>query len=129
MLTRSTRQRSAILDALQDAEGFLTAQQLHRTLAQAGSDVGLATVYRNLQTMAEAHEVDMVMQQGEASYRRCGSAAHHHHLVCRRCGHTVEIASPGVEAWTKRIAKKHSFSKVTHELEVFGLCADCGDGQ
>ena len=68
-------------------------------LRDGGDKVGLATVYRNLQAMAADGEVDVLRtDDGEAVYRAC-STGHHHHLVCRVCGRTVEVEGPTVEAW------------------------------
>ena len=70
--------------------------------AAGGDKVGLATVYRNLQAMAADGEIDMLRtDDGEAVYRAC-STGHHHHLVCRDCGRTVEVEGPTVEAWAEQ---------------------------
>ena len=93
--------------------------------AAAASTVGLATVYRTLQRLADAGEVDMLRtEDGEAIYRRC-SDTHHHHLVCRDCGATVEVEGPAVERWTRAIAAEHGYADVSHTLEIFGTCPDC----
>ena len=90
-MKRRTKQRAAVEDLLRSTQDFRTAQQLHAELRQAGSGVGLTTVYRNLALMAQAGEVDVLLgEDGEARYRAC-SADHHHHLVCRSCGYTVEV--------------------------------------
>lgn len=123
--TRQTWQRAAIRDLLEGSQDFRTAQQIHDQLREVGAKVGLATVYRALQSMADAQEVDVVRTpDGEAAYRRC-SAGHHHHLVCRSCGFSVEIAAESVEAWAAQVASQHGFHDVGHELELFGLCATC----
>jgi Fur family ferric uptake transcriptional regulator len=62
---------------------------------------------------------------GEQLYRRCGREQHHHHLVCRSCGRTVEVAGPAVERWAERQAAEHGFTDVAHTLEIFGTCAAC----
>ncbi|GAA4820160.1 Fur family transcriptional regulator [Nocardioides caeni] len=122
---RPTRQRVAITDALRSAADFQSAQDIHDNLRRAGDKVGLATVYRTLQAMAESGEVDVRHNPaGEATYRRC-SEAHHHHLVCRSCGRTVEITGSAVERWAHAIADEHGFTDVTHTVELVGLCADC----
>jgi Fur family ferric uptake transcriptional regulator len=64
--------------------------------------------------------------EGETLYRRCG-AGHHHHLVCRTCGRTVEIEGREIEKWTQRVATEQGFSDVDHTVEVFGICAECTD--
>lgn len=121
-----TRQRSAVARALAGSEGFQSAQALHDALRQAGDSVGLTTVYRHLQALADAGEVDVLRtDDGEAVYRRCAADDHHHHLVCRSCGTTVEVTGPAVEAWAAQVAKKHGFRHVSHTVEVFGTCRNC----
>ena len=88
---RNTRQRRAVADLMEDLDGFRSAQQIHALLEDRGQNVGLSTVYRTLQALAEADEVDALRSDdGETLYRRC-SRGHHHHLVCRDCGRTVEV--------------------------------------
>ena len=77
---RSTWQRSAIVDLLERSQVFLSAQQIHAELEEEGTKVGLATVYRNLQSLAEEDLVDTVRSDdGEALYRLCTNEGHHHH--------------------------------------------------
>ena len=122
---RPTRQRLAVVEAMGSFEDFRSAQEIHDLLGRRGTTVGLATVYRTLQKLAEAGEVDMLRtEDGEASYRRC-SDTHHHHLVCRACGRTVEVEGPAVERWTRAIAAEHGYSDVSHTLEIFGTCPSC----
>lgn len=122
---RPTRQRRAVVEALGSFADFRSAQEIHELLGQRGETVGLATVYRTLQRLADAGEVDVLRtEDGEAIYRRC-SDTHHHHLVCRACGATVEVEGPAVERWTRSIAGEHGYAEVSHTLEIFGTCADC----
>lgn len=122
---RPTKQRRAVAAVLDSFDDFRSAQQIHDLLTQTGEQVGLATVYRTLQLLAEAGEVDLLRTtDGEAIYRRC-SEQHHHHLVCRRCGATVEVAGPTVERWAEAVAAEHGFTDVSHTLEIFGVCARC----
>lgn len=123
--TRTTRQRRAVAACLERFDDFRSAQEIHGLLRREGDRVGLSTVYRTLQTMADADEVDVLRaSDGEARYRRC-SGRHHHHLVCRGCGRTVEVEGPAVERWAATVANEHGFSEVSHTLEVFGLCRSC----
>lgn len=122
---RNTRQRRAVQAVMADLEGFASAQQIHDILKQRGESVGLSTVYRNLQALADSDLLDALRNDdGETLYRRC-SSGHHHHLVCRSCGRTVEVEGPAVERWADATAEKHGFSDVEHTLEIFGTCADC----
>lgn len=122
---RDTRQRRILREHLAESDAFTSAQQLHIDLRAEGEKVGLATVYRTLQAMSEAGEVDAVRNDaGETLYRKCGPR-HHHHLVCRQCGLTVELDGPSVERWATTSAQDHGFTDVKHVVELFGLCANC----
>ena len=98
---KPTRQQTAVAELLERSDDFTSAQTVHARLRDAGAGVGLATVYRACSTH------------------------HHHHLVCRACGRTVEVEGPAVERWADTVARDHGFSGVTHTLEIFGTCADC----
>jgi Fur family ferric uptake transcriptional regulator len=123
---RTTRQQRAIRELLGQTDEFRSAQDLHQLLLQSSGDrIGLATVYRALGRMADNGDVDVLVgPEGEALYRRC-SSGHHHHLVCRQCGATVEVDGPAVESWTRSVAAAEGFTEVSHTLEIFGLCARC----
>lgn len=122
---RNTWQRHAVSELLAGTEEFLTASQIHEGLKSNGDKVGLATVYRAVQTMTDSGELDVIRTpDGEAAYRRC-SSGHHHHLVCRSCGKAVEIAAASVESWAEEVAEKYGFHNVGHELEIFGECGAC----
>jgi len=122
---RNTHQRRAVSSLLGSVEGFHSAQELHSMLRDRGERVGLTTVYRTLQGLADAGEVDVMRPPGgEYLYRRC-SEGHHHHLVCRSCGSTVEVEGPAVEHWAERVAAQHGYTDVSHTMEIFGTCRDC----
>ena len=123
---RNTWQREAVRAALAEARGFVSAQQLHQALREAGSTIGLATVYRALASLAESGEADSLQSpEGENLFRSCAMEGHHHHLICRRCGDTRELAASVVEEWAKRVGAEHGFSDIEHVVDLFGVCALC----
>ena len=127
---RNTWQKDAVRHALSDAKGFMSAQELHQVLKNHGSTIGLATVYRALADLAEAGEADSIQatagagNAGETLFRACGES-HHHHLICRRCGHTREIAADPVETWAAEVAAEHGFTQPSHTIDIFGTCSSC----
>jgi Fur family ferric uptake transcriptional regulator len=123
--SRNTRQRGAVSALLAEVEGFHSAQELHAMLRSRSDAVGLTTVYRTLVALADAGEIDVMQTPGgESLYRRC-SDGHHHHLVCRSCGRTVEVLGPAVESWAEKVAAQHGYADVSHTLEIFGTCPAC----
>jgi Fur family ferric uptake transcriptional regulator len=122
---RKTRQRAAVEEILSDRHDFRTAQQIHDDLRHYGERIGLTTVYRTLQLMADVGDLDAIRtSDGETAYRRC-STGHHHHLVCRNCGRTVEVSGPAVERWANAVAVQYGFREISHDLEIFGTCDTC----
>ncbi|WEG08732.1 transcriptional repressor [Microbacterium horticulturae] len=126
MAQRNTWQRERVREALTDAQGFVSAQTLHATLRDDNTGIGLATVYRALSDMASAGDADSLQSpEGESLYRACSTHGHHHHLICRSCGRTVEIAATDVEDWARATAARHGFTQAEHVVDIFGLCPVC----
>jgi Fur family ferric uptake transcriptional regulator len=120
-----TGRRDDVRHALSGTEGFRSAQDIYTHLRTSGSKIGLTTVYRALQALSDSGEIDVLRtDEGEAIYRACRTGEHHHHLVCRVCGRTVEVEGPAVEDWAEAVGAEHGFSEVTHTVEVFGTCSD-----
>ena len=125
VVQRVTRQRQAIGALLADLDDFRSAQQIHALLRERGEDIGLATVYRALADLANEGEADSLQSpEGESLYRAC-STGHHHHLICRSCGLTVEIEADEVESWARKTAALHGFSRPEHVVDIFGFCNSC----
>ncbi len=122
---RNTWQKDAVRHALSDAKGFVSAGDLHLVLRNHGSTIGLATVYRALADLAGLGEADSLQSKdGEVLYRAC-TTAHHHHLICRECGLTVEIEANRVEKWADEVANEHGFANPSHTIDIFGTCTAC----
>jgi Fur family ferric uptake transcriptional regulator len=119
---RRTAQREAIAAELRTCGEAVSAQELH---ARLGGSVGLATIYRNLQRLADAGEIDTLRRpNGEQAFRAC-AGGHHHHLTCRRCGRVEEVRDCGLDRWAAEVARNHGFSGVEHQAELTGVCAGC----
>ena len=122
---RSTRQRAAIADALAGTEDFCSAQELHEILKARGESIGLTTVYRNLQALSQAGQIDALWDwSGEMRYRNC-SSVHHHHLVCRSCAKIVDIDCAVGAAPCLTADDDHGFVIDEAEVTFWGYCPDC----
>ena len=114
-----------VISALKRQGKFASAQSVYQLLRKDGESTGLATVYRTLQKAVARNTVDVLRKDdGEALYRLC-ETGHHHHLVCTSCGKTIEVEGSSVERWANTVAKNNGFRKVSHVVELFGLCAKC----
>ena len=99
-MKRRTAQRDAIVEELRRSRSAMTAQELHGRL----EGVGLATVYRNLQRLADLGQAEAVRRDsGEQAFLLCGGG-HHHHLTCRVCGHVERVRDCGLDDWARAVA-------------------------
>ncbi len=122
---RLSRSNPRVLSTLERAGGFASAQEIYALMQRDGQQIGLTTVYRSLQSLLNDKIVDVLRREdGEAIYRLCGES-HHHHLVCKSCGKTVEIEGGAIEKWAKNIASENGFRDVGHTAELFGTCSNC----
>lgn len=122
-----TKSGVAIAKFLDESESFKSAQEIFLGLHAQGINLGLATIYRTLQTLTASGDVDVLRRKdGEALYRKCGEE-HHHHLICIECGKTIEVEGAGVEEWAHSLAKRYGFEDIHHSAEIYGTCSDCSD--
>lgn len=124
---RVTEPRKAILSILTKEHGPFTAEEVHRRMDKGGCD--LVTVYRSLAAMEEINVVRRC-DFGDGSYRyeiNMGDH-HHHHIICRSC-QSVQTLDLCVADGLERIARQMGYSKVTHMLEIFGVCPKCQAAQ
>jgi Fur family ferric uptake transcriptional regulator len=122
---RTTWQKTAVLRELENTQEFVSAQELHQKITVSGKKLGLTTVYRALTEMVDQGLADSLsLSDGEMRYRIC-TPEHHHHLICRSCGKTVEFDLPGFEELALAVAKENSFTDLSHEIELFGVCQSC----
>jgi Fur family ferric uptake transcriptional regulator len=114
-----------VADVLATFADFRSAQEIHQLLGRRGQRVGLATVYRTLQRLADAGEIDVLRtEDGEAIYRRC-SVSHHHHLVCRSCGAVADVDCAVGAAPCLEPSDAAGFVVDEAEVVFWGLCRDC----
>lgn len=120
-----SRSNPRVLSTLERAGGFASAQEVYKLMQREGEKIGLTTVYRSLQSLVGENIVDVLRREdGEAIYRLCGEN-HHHHLVCKSCGETIEIEGGAIENWAKTVAAENGFRDIGHTAEIFGLCSNC----
>lgn len=126
---RLTGPRRALANLVAEQVGPFTAADLIRTAERRRLGVGRATVFRTLDVLVEVGAIERLdLPNGEHAYVGCASA-HHHHIVCSRCGRTVEIRDADLRRVVGRIARQAGYRVDEHRLELFGLCPTCLAGE
>jgi Fur family transcriptional regulator, ferric uptake regulator len=122
---RLTEQRRLIVQKLAGMKKYATAKQLHARLAKSHPRIGLATVYRTLETLRGLGVVATLAQaHGETAYLHCRSG-HHHHAVCTRCGRVDDVPCRALTTYERILSRGLRFQLTEHQLEFYGVCARC----
>ena len=123
----TTRQQN-ILEQLNNCADEISGQQLHRSLIEASSNMGLTTVYRHLRRLQQKGLVRCRnLPTGEALYSPVNSD--HHHLTCVDCCQTVTLKSCPIKNIELPKTQAKNFELLFHTLEFFGLCKSCHQRQ
>ncbi|NMB21025.1 MAG: transcriptional repressor [Firmicutes bacterium] len=127
---RLTPQREAVVDVLiANADDHLSAEDVHMHTKKLHGEIGLATVYRNLELLEKLgiiHRLDYGDGQNRYEIRLGAEEEHyHHHLICTGCGAIGEFHSDLLESIERRIAEETGFKVTDHCLRFFGLCESC----
>jgi len=122
---RVTAPRRALNDLIARRAGHFTANDLIADARHANQRVGRATVFRTLDLLVEQGQLERIdLPSGEHAYVSCAPQEHHHHVVCRRCGKSVEVEDSGLQSVVRQIAQTSGYTIDAHRLELFGLCPD-----
>jgi Fur family ferric uptake transcriptional regulator len=122
---RMTEPRRSLAALIEAQDGHFTTAELVAAARAARPAVGRATVFRTLDLLEGIGAVERLdLPNGEHAYVGC-EPAHHHHVICSRCGRTIEIDDAGLRAVVRDVARETGFRVDDHRLELFGVCPDC----
>jgi Fe2+ or Zn2+ uptake regulation protein len=123
---RLTGPRRAVADLIATRRGHFTAADLVDDAAGRRLDMSRATIFRTLDVLEAIGAIERIdLPSGDHAYITCEPAAHHHHVVCERCGRANDVDDVGLAAVVERIGRETGYRISAHRLELFGLCRHC----
>jgi len=123
---RDTTPRRVLSDLIARRSGHFTAAELLADARDGRVAVGRATVFRTLDLLTARGALERIdLPSGEHAYVACAPRVHHHHVVCRQCGKSVEVVDSGLQEVVRQIGSRSGYRIDSHRLELFGLCPDC----
>ena len=123
---RLTGPRRAVSELIAARNGHFTAADLVGDAAGRRLDIGRATIFRTLDVLESVNAIERIdLPSGDHAYIACEPAAHHHHVVCARCGRATDVDDAGLAGVVSRIAAESGYQIDDHRLELFGLCPAC----
>ncbi|MFO8102419.1 MAG: Fur family transcriptional regulator [Dehalococcoidia bacterium] len=122
---RVTPQRSMIIDVLHRAEKHITPEEIHKQVITRYPEVNKSTVYRTLELLKKLNLVDETDLGGNKLFYHHAEHGHHHHLICQKCGKTMEIDEEVFDPIEKILVQKYGFVPDIRHLAIFGRCVKC----
>lgn len=123
---RSGGARAAVLEELAGQRCCVSAQELHDALRAGARGVGIASVYRILDTLAELRLVQRVdIGDGVARFEPVRGRDHHHHVVCNDCGKVEPFTDPSLERAIASASTRLGYAVDGHEVVLRGECGAC----
>jgi Fur family ferric uptake transcriptional regulator len=121
-----TPQRRTIISEIIGANEHLTPNAIHERVLRAHPSIGLVTIYRTLEMLAELGLICETHAGGSCrSYLMRRPAEHHHHLICSDCGRVIDFTDCGLDKLERRLTRETRFKISGHLLEFLGQCGDC----
>ena len=124
---RRTNARLAIIIALVNSAGHITADDLADKVREKEPHVGRMTVYRTLELLCELGVARPIFQGTGAAHYILLDNGGHHHLICNRCYNVMEFEECSAAMVMEKVAKQFNFQISSHLLELHGLCEDCNE--
>ena len=123
---KTTLPRLRILSVLENADKHhFTAEEVYKTLLDAGEEIAFATVYRVLTQFENAGLVLRHNFEGGRSVFELDDGQHHDHMVCAKCNTVTEFFDEQIEDRQNKVAAEHGFKLEDHSLYLYGICVNC----
>lgn len=122
---RLTLARQAVITALLNSGGHMSADALAEIVRADAPQVGRMTVYRTLDLLSELALVRPIYQGSGAAHYILMDSGHHHHLVCSVCHTVIEFDDCILQGIEQAIGQRFQFDVKGHLLEFYGRCQNC----
>lgn len=128
---RATDQRLQILQVIsENSDKHLSNEEIHELAKNVNEDIGLATIYRTTQLLAQLGILTtLTLGDGKERYeiKKEVDGHTHHHLICSICGEVTEVQDDLLDKLEKKVLEEHGFKVIDHQLKFIGVCARCSD--
>jgi len=122
---RMSHPRLLVFQELSYTSGPLSPQELYHCLLKKDRRVGLTSIYRSLELFESLGIVFRIVNGSNVKYKLCELEDHHHHIVCKACGHVVEFNFCDVSGWSEKVMETTGFQVTDHQLNFYGFCREC----
>ena len=122
---RLTPQRMLVIEALHNADGHISAEEIYEQLHSRYPYANISTVYRNLELLKKLNLVtETDFAEGRVRYH-ITDKGHHHHLVCNSCGKVIDLEEPVLNPLKDTLLQEYGFDADLRHLAISGVCSGC----
>lgn len=123
---KATPKRIAILQTMAHVQKFLSPEEIWGQLSKKFKQLGLPTIYRNLEEMEKGGLISSIMRPNRRLYYfLCTNESHHHHFICTNCNQVEDLDICIAKEVENEIKKRFGGIVKSHIMQVDGLCAIC----
>jgi Fur family ferric uptake transcriptional regulator len=122
---RMSQPRQVIYQQLSATSKPLSPQEIYRGVLKEDRKIGLTSIYRCLDLFETLGIAFRVVLGPHVKYKLCELEHHHHHIVCKACGHVVELEFCDMPKWSKKVMKSTGYQVTDHQLSFYGVCRAC----
>ena len=122
---RLTPQRQVILEILHQTGGHITAEKIYYQVRARLPKANKSTVYRTLELLKKLNLVAETNLGGNSVCYHHAEQAHHHHLVCQKCGRIIDLDESVLSPLKDVLSRDYSFDADLRHLAIFGCCSQC----
>jgi Fur family ferric uptake transcriptional regulator len=126
---RMSHPRLRIYQELSNAERPLSPRELYQGLLKKKRRIGLTTIYRSLDLFESMGIVFRVINGSNVKYRLCELEDHHHHIICKTCGHVAELDFCDISSWSEKVMESTGYEVTDHQVNFYGFCKACKPSQ
>lgn len=120
-----TEQRRLIIRAFIESPGHHTAQEIFDLVKDRCKDINFSTIYRNLELLCDLDIINRLQIESGISHYELSGLAHHHHIICKKCGEMKEIDFCPYASLGEEQLKALGFKVTDHKFEIYGYCRKC----
>jgi Fur family ferric uptake transcriptional regulator len=117
--------RLLIYQELSNALSPLSPLEIYQNLLKKKRKIGLTSIYRSLDLFESLGIAFKISNASAVKYKLCELEDHHHHIVCKTCGHVVELDFCDISGWSKKVTESTGYEVTDHQLNFYGYCRAC----
>lgn len=122
---RMSLPRLLVYQELLGAQIPLSPQELYQKILKKQKKIGLTSIYRSLDLFESLNMVFKITNGSSVKYQLCEIEDHHHHIICKSCGHVAALNFCDISSWSKKVADSTGYQVTDHQLNFYGFCKAC----